>query len=85
MPYPEDETPRPSSQPVRAWLTGGVADGAGAAEEVLREVHDRYKGIDATVCAFNWRNGQPALVDSAGRMTLGQTIEHCADAIERDR
>jgi hypothetical protein len=55
-------------------------------KEVLREIHERYRHIDPSVCDFDWRKGQPALIYTrAGGLSLGQTIEHCADAIERNR
>ena len=56
-----------------------------APEDMLREIHDRYKAVDPTVCDFDWHKGEPSLVYAGGSMSLGQTIEHCADAIELNR
>jgi hypothetical protein len=56
-----------------------------APEQLLREVHEANKGTDPTLCAFDWRNGQPSLRYGGGRLSLGQTILKCADAIEKLR
>jgi hypothetical protein len=63
-----------------------ASSGGRPAQEVLREVHEKYKAVDPTVCDFDWRKGQPALMYAGGGgLSLGQTIEHCADAVERNR
>jgi hypothetical protein len=56
-----------------------------APEQLLREVHEANKATDPTLCAFDWRNGQPSLRYGGGRLSLGQTILKCADAIEKLR
>ena len=56
-----------------------------APEEVLREVHEKYKNSDATICAFDWRNGQPSLLYAGGNLSISQTLQKCADAVDRDR
>ena len=54
-------------------------------EEILREVHEKYKANDPDICAFDWRNGQPSLRYAGGRLSISQTIQKCADAVERSR
>jgi hypothetical protein len=53
-----------------------------APEELLREVNERNQASDPTLCAFAWRSEQPALLYSAGHLSLAQTLERCADAVE---
>lgn len=52
-------------------------------EDLMREARERYKAVDPSLCAFNWRNGQPSLLYGGGHLSLGQTIQKCADAIEK--
>jgi hypothetical protein len=53
-----------------------------APEELLREVNQRNQASDPTLCAFDWRSEQPALLYAAGHLSLAQTLERCADAVE---
>ena len=52
---------------------------------VLQEIHELYKDTDPTMCSFDWRNGQPALLYNGGHISLGQTIQRCADAVAAKR
>lgn len=52
-------------------------------EAVLRAVHERYKESDPNICAFEWKDGQPSLLYGGGHLSLGQTIQRCADAVDR--
>lgn len=56
-----------------------------APEEILREVHEKYKATDASICAFDWRNGQPSLLYTGGSLSISQTLQKCADAVDRSR
>lgn len=51
------------------------------AEQVLRAV--RSRSADHSVCAFQWNNGQPALLFGEGaKLTLAATLGNCATAVE---
>jgi hypothetical protein len=53
-------------------------------EDILREIHRKAASRDPSVCAFEWNNGQPALLyGGAGKLTLAATVDKCADAIEK--
>ncbi len=56
-----------------------------APEEILREVHEKYKATDPNICAFDWRNGQPSLLYGGGSLSISQTLQKCADAVDRSR
>lgn len=56
-----------------------------APEEILREVHERYKATDPSICAFDWHHGQPSLLYGGGNLSIGQNLQRCADAVDRSR
>lgn len=56
-------------------------------EDVLADVRRRMAKTDPTVCAFDWNNGQPALLygGQTKSVSLVSTLSSCAQAIETTR
>jgi hypothetical protein len=53
-------------------------------EDILREIHRKAAKTDPSLCAFNWNNGQPAILyGGGGKLSLSATIDKCAAAIEK--
>lgn len=100
-PPPRPTVRPPTAEEIRlAMTTGGRAQFQGAVgrlsrslsghsgrapEAILREVHERYKATDPNICAFDWHNGQPSLLYGGGNLSIGQTLQRCADAVDRSR
>jgi molecular chaperone GrpE (heat shock protein) len=62
-----------------------TAHGNKPVEQILREVRNRSG--DPTVCAFQWNNGQPALLygGTGLKMNLSSALTRCALAVERSQ
>jgi len=56
-------------------------------EDVLADVRRRMSASDPSVCAFNWNNGQPALLygGQTKSVSLASTLTKCAQAVEKVR
>ena len=50
--------------------------------EVLRQVSSSGRSSE---CAFNWNKGNPSLVFNGGSISISQTLDRCAQAIEKYR
>jgi hypothetical protein len=50
--------------------------------ELLRQVSSSGHSSE---CSFNWNNGNPSLVFNGGHISISQTLDRCAEAIEKYR
>jgi len=52
-------------------------------EQILRAVRESNAKTNPNVCNFQWNNGQPALYFGGAQVSLGSSLDSCADAVEQ--